>query len=175
MGAYVWLKSSESYLTELKKKKQYLAALRLTETCCIVVFKFYLTFWAWTWSHSYRVGICSHQALSNWSMACLHDKIWAVRAKVKRQYFLLRLVFVTTGGSDLWVKSWNVSWLTLQSTVSLINKFSYGGSSLYNVLSNSLTPKKKNYGLLFLCIDVLDLKKTHLLFWNGDISCCRKR
>ena len=159
----------------LKKKKQYLAALRLTETCCIVVFKFYLTFWAWTWSHSYRVGICSHQALSNWSMACLHDKIWAVRAKVKRQYFLLRLVFVTTGGSDLWVKSWNVSWLALQSTVSLINKFSYGGSSLNNVLSNSLTQKKKNYGLLFLCIDVFDLEKTHLLFWNGDISCCRKR
>lgn len=76
-------------------------------------------------------------------MACLHDKIWAVRAKVKRQYFFLRLVFVTTGGFDLWVKSWNVSWLTLQSTVSLINKFSYGGSSLNNVLSNSLTQKKK--------------------------------
>lgn len=83
-------------------------------------------------------------------MACLHDKIWAVREKVKSQYFFLGLVFVTTDGFDLWVKSWNVSWLALQSTVSSINKFSYGGSSLNNVLSNSLTKKKKkNYRLLF--------------------------
>lgn len=48
---------------------------------------------------------------------------------------------------DRWLrplrKSWNVSWLALQSTVSSINKFSYGGSSLNNVLSNSLTQKKK--------------------------------
>ena len=102
-------------------------------------------------------------------MACLHDKIWAVRAKVKRQYFFLRLVFVTTGGSDLWVKSWNVSWLALQSTVSLINKFSYGGSSQRTFKPLNSKKKKKNYRLLFLCIDVFDLKEntSSILKWRN--------